>query len=127
MAVDTRIEIQGLRELNRAFRRLGSDATTELKGVHGEGAKIVERRARQIVPIRTGTLKGTLRSSGTMRGANVKAGFARVPYAGPIHFGWRKRNIKPQPFLYDALDDRRAEVLRVYEQNLNRLIRKHDL
>ena len=21
-----------------------------------------------------------------------------------IHFGWRRHNIKPQPFLYDALD-----------------------
>lgn len=127
MAVDTKIEIEGLRELNRAFRRLGSDATVDLKGVHLESARVVEKRARQVVPVRSGRLKDTLRSSGTMRGAQVRAGFARVPYAGPIHFGWRKRNIRPQPFLYDALDDRRAEVLRTYEDNLNKLIRKHDL
>lgn len=127
MPVDTKIEIQGLRELNRAFRSLGREATGELKGVHLDAAKIVEERARQIVPKRTGRLAGTLRSAGTMRGANVRAGFARVPYAGPIHFGWARRNIRPQPFLYDALDERRSEVLDAYEKNLKRLIRKHDL
>lgn len=25
-----------------------------------------------------------------------------VPYAGPIHFGWRKRHFRPQPFLFRA-------------------------
>lgn len=127
MGIETTIEIEGLRELNRAFRSLGRDATLELKDVHLDGAKIVEKRARQIVPRRTGALADTLRSSGTMKGARVRAGFARVPYAGPIHFGWARRNISPQPFLYDALDDRRREVLDAYSVNLKRLIRKHDL
>lgn len=127
MPIEPKITIEGLRELNRAFRQVGSDAVGELKDVHLEAAKDVEQAARMLVPRRTGRLESTLRSSGTMRGARVRAGFARVPYAGPIHFGWPARNIRPQPFLYDAIDKRRREVLEIYQRNIEALIRKHDL
>ena len=53
----------------------------------------------------------------------VRAGFARVPYAGPIHFGWRKRNIQPQPFLYEALDKRRNEVFDRYNKEVRNILK----
>lgn len=121
------VQIEGLRDLTRALDRLGDDAKNDLKKVHAGAAEDVERSARQGVPVRSGTLQRSLRSSGTKTRGVVRAGRARVPYAGPIHFGWRARNISPQPFLYDALDDRRDAVVRRYESEINRLIRKHDL
>ncbi len=48
-----------------------------------------------------------------------------MPYAGPIIFGWHKHDIKPQPFIYHALDARRGEVLVAYEAALGRLIEEH--
>ena len=36
-------------------------------------------------------------------------------------------NIRPQPFLYDALDDRRRQVTDVYQKRVDGLIEKYDL
>jgi hypothetical protein len=121
------IEIEGLRDLNRALGRFGTEAKQEIKDLHLEGARRVETVATQIVPRRTGKLGSTIRSAGTLKGAQVRAGFARVPYAGVIHFGWPGHNIRPQPWLYDALDKRRDKVLEAYDDGLSKLIRKYDL
>ena len=49
-----------------------------------------------------------------------------VPYAGVIHFGWPRHNIEPQPFLYDALDRRSDEVIKLYEDRITDLVHKLD-
>jgi hypothetical protein len=103
------------------------DGLTDLKATHGEAAEIVEDRATAIAPRRTGRLAADIRSSGQAAGGVVRAGRARVRYAGVIHFGWAAHNIEPQPFLYDALDDRRDEVVAAYNDGVKRLLKKNDL
>ena len=120
------IEVDGAREVRAALRKI-EGGLADLKQVHADAAQIVERRAEQIVPRRSGALAGSVRSSGQARQGVVRAGRASVPSAAPIHFGWRARNIQPQPFLYDALDDRRNEVIDRYETEVNGLIRRHGL
>ena len=120
------IEVEGARQLKRALRQV-EGGTSDLKEIHAKAAKIVEGAALPLVPRRSGRLADTLRSSGIASGGVVRAGFAKVPYAGPIHFGWAARNISPQPFLYDALDARRGEVIAAYEDNVKKLIKKHGL
>lgn len=120
------VDIEGMRELRRALKDI-EGGVADLKSTHKAAAEVVEKRALDLVPRRTGSLAGTLRSTGQARTGVVRAGFARVPYAGPIHFGWPRRNISPQPFLYDALDDRRTEVVDVYIDRLQALINKHGL
>lgn len=121
-----RIEIEGLDELRRNIRKL-EGGVDDLKAANSSAAKIVENAAAPLVPRRTGRLRMSLRSSGTQRAGVVRAGKASVPYAGPIHFGWRKRNIRPQPFIYEAADRRRSEVLEAYDKQVGDLIRKYDL
>ena len=120
------IEVEGARQLKRALRQI-EGGTSDLKAIHGKAAKIVEDAARPLTPRRTGRLAASVRSSGVASGGVVRAGFAKVPYAGPIHFGWAKRNIAPQPFLYEALDSRSAEVIRTYEDGVNKLIKENGL
>lgn len=120
------VEVEGGPELRRAFRKYG-DRVDDLKDVHRDAAGIVEAEAETLVPVLTGTLRDTIRTSGTRSGAAVIAGRNRtVPYAGPIHFGWRVRNIEPQPFLYDALDRRRGEVIQRYQEGVDELIHRFD-
>lgn len=126
------VRIDGLREVRSAIRGISDDLDRErargaLKELNADAAKIVAQRAIAIVPRRSGRLADTIRPSGTQKSARVRAGFKRVPYAGPIHFGWGARGIRPQPFLYDALDARRQQVIDVYERGVDRLIKKHDL
>ncbi len=125
-------KIAGADEVRRKIRNMQdavskTAAKSELKALHGDAAKIVEQDALGRAPVRSGRLRESIRSSGTQKAGVVRAGFARVPYAGPIHFGWAKRNIRPQPFLYDAKDARRDEVVRSVEQGIDALIRRFDL
>lgn len=125
-------EVVGTDEVRRQIRRMQdavskTSATSDLKGIHADAAKLVQADAERITPVRSGKLKNTLRSTGTVKAGVVRAGFSKVPYAGPIHFGWPKRNIRPNPFLYKAADQRANEVLELFDQRVNALIRKFDL
>lgn len=111
------IQVAGVRELIRDLKRAGDeDAKAALKAAHKEAAETVAVAARIRAPKVTGKLAGNIRSSSTLRSGRVAAGKKLIPYAGPIHFGWRRRNIKPNPFLYDALDGRRGEVLKTFQE-----------
>lgn len=120
------VEVEGAKELRKAFANL-DDRLDDLSDVNADAARIVEHEAESLVPVLTGRLRETIRTSRTKRSSAVLAGGrSLVPYAGPIHFGWRARNIEPQPFLYDALDHRRDEVVRRYEDGIDALVHRFD-
>ena len=98
------VQVRGARELRRSLRKAGADMT-EVKALHAEVGGIVAGAARPATPHRSGRLAGTVRSSGTNTASIVRAGRASVPYAGPIHYGWPRRNIEPQPWLVNAAHD----------------------
>jgi len=120
------IKIEGAKQLQRALRQV-EGGTANLKEAHLAGAKIVEREAVGIVPRRSGALADSIRSTGQARQGVVRAGRAKVPYANVIHFGFPRRNIAPQPFLYDAVDSRRQEVLDAYGVDVNKVIKANGL
>jgi len=108
------IRVEGIDKLRRALVKLDDAAKEDFKAAGKAAAEIVERQARTEVSVRSGNLKNTIRSSGQQRGGVVSAGRAKVPYAGPIHFGWGRRRIHPNPFLYRAADKRVDEVTEAY-------------
>ena len=122
-------QIQGGREMRRKLKQVGDDMT-DLKELHKRLADDVAGTAKTKVPARSGRLQRSIRGSGTKAMAKVRAGNNRksgptsVPYAAPIHFGWAVRGIKPQPFLYEALDDRRQEVVDRYNAEVRRIVRR---
>lgn len=118
------IEIEGLRELQRGLRRIDKELTNELKKANKDAGEAVVEAARPEAPELTGKLKGSLRAANKVREAEVRLGGAKVPWAGPIHFGWPARNIEPDPFVYRALDKRRDEVRDAYMKRIDAL-RKH--
>lgn len=123
-----KLEIGGLKELQRDLNQLAKDSRDDMKETHQKAGEIVATAAKPLAPARTGALSATIVSAPTKRQGRVRIGRGQsVPYAGPIHFGWPARRIKAQPFIYDALDGRRDEVLRAYENRMNQLIVKHDL
>lgn len=126
------VEITGARELRAHLRRLGRWAVVEYKAIHVEAGELVAEEARRLVPRRTGALSASIRARKLQAGARISAGSAkRVSYAGPVHFGWPSRPnrerrwrggpIRPNPFLYDAIDKRRADVIALYERRLKEL------
>jgi hypothetical protein len=115
------LEVRGARNLRRTLKRAGDDLT-ELKGVHGRVAGVVAGVTRP--PRRTGRLAGTVRGAGTAAAAIVRAGFAAVAYAGPIHWGWPARRIRAQTFLSDAATSSEPVWIGVYTSAMERIISK---
>ena len=119
------VEVEGAKELRRAFDRM-EDRAGDLRELHKDAASIVEREAESIVPVLTGRLRDSIRTTAGKTSAAVLAGKRLIPYAGPIHFGWREHNIEPQPFLYDALDDRRDDIIARYADGVGDMVRRFD-
>lgn len=123
------IQVHGGRQLRSQLKQIGDDSS-DLRELNLDLAKLVSDTALTKVPVRSGRLKRSVRPSGTKRAAVVRAGNNRksgpsaVQYSGPIHFGWPARRIAPQPFLYDALDERRAEVLKKYTDEVRSILNR---
>lgn len=121
------VRVEGLKELQRELRAVSKEAAKDLRQANLEGARIVAIEAQRRAPERSGRLRRSIRATATQRGAAVKAGGARVPYASVIHFGLPKRHIHANPFIYDAADNRRADVIRRAERAIDELISRHNL
>ena len=123
MARSGGFKVDGLKELQKEIRKTEDvELKKSLRLANKEAAQVVADQAKVEVPRRSGRLARSIGTQASQTSAFVKAGTAaRVPYAGPIHFGWPKRNIRPQPFLYEALDKRIGEVRRAYEKNLGKI------
>lgn len=93
--------VEGLSAFIRAMREAQADLD-ELKDATQRAGAIVLAAATGRAPRRSGALAGSGRASRTARRAIVRFGSARVPYAGPIHWGWPRRHIAAQPFGIDA-------------------------
>ena len=123
MARSGGFKVDGLKALQKEIRKTEDvEMKKRLRLANKEAAQVVADQAKVEVPRRSGRLARSIGTQASQTSAFVKAGTAaRVPYAGPIHFGWPKRNIRPQPFLYEAMDKRIGEVRKAYEKNLEKL------
>lgn len=116
------IKVVGLKSSLKALQAIGVEAA-DIKTAGNEAGEIVAREARNLVPVRSGRLRNTIRTSKALNKVSVSAGNnGKVPYANPIHWGWFKRNIKPQPFFVKALGITRDEVYQNYYRSIDRLI-----
>lgn len=119
------IRITNLSAVNRALGRIGgAELKQEVKQAGLQAAEVVHRRASGMIPVRTGALFRSTRHGATGSRAYVKAGGKNVPYANPIHWGWVRKGIKPNPFFSRALGYTRDEIFKNYQKTLDNLITK---
>jgi len=123
------VKVEGLSKVRRDLKKLAKDVDygDQFLAVNKTLADAVAGESKNYVPVVSGALQGTIRAAASKTSGRVKVGFKAVPYAGPIHFGWPARFIKPQPFVYDAIDKRRDQIKDRYEQLIKKLIRENDL
>jgi HK97 gp10 family phage protein len=91
-AQDQLLQIKGLKELYQTLQEL--PAKTErniLRGAVRASASVVRERARELVPIKSGALKKSIRISTRTKGGNVtaavRAGSKTAYYAHMIEYG----------------------------------------
>lgn len=147
------VKVVNLAKVRRQLKELSEDVdyrAMEYLPTNKTIADIVAGDAKSYVPVRSGHLLASIRAAATKTSARVKAGGrttstamgeaeravigskyrgikGSVEYAGPIHFGWPARFIKPQPFFYDAIDKRRTEIAQKYEKMIKEIIKRYDL
>jgi HK97 gp10 family phage protein len=127
MAVQPGVKVKNLREINKALAAIGVPKEA-VKDAGKESGELVAAEARSLVPVRTGNLRNSIRVGATARGkitvlaGNNRTSKSAVPYANPIHWGWGKRNIRPQPFFVRALGYTRSEIYDNYFKQMEKLI-----
>lgn len=119
-----RVRVEGLSKATRALGKAGADSQ-DMKVLMHELGMIVVKAAS--APVLSGRLSGTIRAGRGKTKAVVRAGGARAPYAGVVHYGWPARNIEPNPFLLNALQRKRGDVFNALDSGLDELLRKNNL
>jgi hypothetical protein len=117
------VQVVGLEALRASLHRLAA----QLPDVAPEGAAaVIGARARANAPKRSGRLASSW-AADTGSGV-VGLSFGAV-YAGPVHFGVGPRsglrgphNIRPNPFLWRAIESTESEWLDKYRQDIESLL-----
>lgn len=133
------LNVKGLAELNKLLKELPAKVEGNiLRGAMRAGAKVFEDRAKQMVPVKSGQLRDSIKvSTRSKRGrvsATVTAGGKKAFYAHMVEFGTVRHFIKPKnrkslffagmakevvdhpgaspkPFMRPALDGGQAEAV----------------
>ena len=126
------VKVTGLNQAVRALRAIGVPSATIGKASQ-EAGEIVASRARTLVPVKTGKLRGSIKALRQSRKVVVKAGNeTSIPYANPIHWGWnydkvnlQAKNIKPRPFFTNALRTTRDQVYKTFFASIEKLMQQY--
>jgi len=121
------IRVEGLRELQKALRQI-ENIDGQLQEAHRKASMIAARATVDETPIgETGRLFRSVRGRATKTEGRVTIGSGAVKYAGPVHFGWPKRNIKPNKFAYRGIAKRQRDILDAYVKDTNRILKNAGL
>lgn len=124
MAQNSGVYVEGLRETIRTLESLGVDIA-DMKEAFYRIGDFVAGQARSLAPKRKGTLVNSIKASKTKNKATVRAGSAaKVPYAGPINYGWPKRHITANGFLTEAANNNTERILQMLDDELTQLVQK---
>jgi hypothetical protein len=116
-------EVEGGARLRATLKDV-ENGLKDLAALHQEVADIAASRARIRVPVLTGTLQSTIRASGTKNMAVIRAGYAKVPYAGVHEWGWPKHNIVEHPYLRAGAHETEPQWRKLYDKRVDELLSK---
>jgi len=121
---DSAVSIVNLNALIKGLKKMGLK-TQDLSGATTRVRNLVVPPAISRAPVRTGKLRSTVKARKYPNKVEVQAGNnTTVLYANPIHWGWQKRNIKPNTWLLDIRDEKVDEVEDIFVEELQKLINK---
>jgi hypothetical protein len=118
--------ITGLREVVRNLEKIGVDVA-DLKEVFTNIGEMVRADAAVLAPSKSGRLAASIKPTKTKNKAAIRAGSARVPYAGAINYGWPKRGIRPANFMKRAIDADTPRALEMMDEGIGEIIRRYGM
>lgn len=120
------IRVEGLRETVRALERFGV-SVSDLREAFSAISREVVVESTGIVPVLDGDLQASIRIANTKNKAVVRAGYANVPHAGVINYGWAAHGIEATEFLTGPANNNPGEKARRIDANLQALIYRYNL
>lgn len=123
---EVKVTVKGIGRLNRALNKAGVDAQNMRDLMHSIGM-IAVRDAQARAPVASGALRNSIRAGRGKTKAVVRAGGARVPYAGVIHYGTPDGTYTPRTFLLTAIQSKRGEILNRFNTGLEDILRAAEL
>lgn len=126
MADRTGYQVTGLNALVRDLQAIGvevEDLKDAFATIANEGARVASSHAPRV----TGALADDIRGNRAKSKAVITAGRARMKYAGPINYGWKKRNIAPSGFMQKTDQEIGPRALQILEREINEIIRRKGL
>lgn len=118
------VEVIGLSRLRATMRAAGMDMSL-LKNLNREAAAAVAPVARARTPIGPpagGHIASTVRVGATQNAGIIRAGNARFPYGGPLHWGWPARGIRAQPWLMQAAQANEGRWTDIYQKGVEGIL-----
>lgn len=119
------VQTTGLRETIRTLEKFGADVA-DMKAAFKRIGQVVVDAAKTKTNSKSGRLAASIKPSNTKNKSIIRAGSARVPYAGVIEYGGYN-NIAPKNYLRGAVAEKRPEAMNLLEKELNDLIRRNGL
>lgn len=119
------LKVTGLRETIKKMEKLGV-SVADLKGVMNKVGTIVADEAESLAPKKSGALAGSIRANKAKNKAIVKAGSARVPYAGVQNFGGY-HGIEGSHFMERALAAKQGAAINEFQSGIARVIHESGL
>jgi phage gpG-like protein len=111
------IRVEGADVLRRNLRKVYKDHPKGMKLIHQEIAgpvvAVAKRKARRL----SGRMAGTIKPKSTTTMSRIEAGRG-IEYAAVQHFGWAGHSISANPFLVDAINEKQASTVILYEKKL---------
>lgn len=120
------VTVKGLKETIRTLEKFGVEVA-DLKAAFRKIGDNVTNDAKRRVPKVSGALSASIKPSNTKNKSIVRAGSARVPYAGVIQYGWPARNISASNYLTDAVEAKEHETVNILESEIRSLIQRYGL
>lgn len=124
-----RVVIEGDKALQKELEKIvgGLD---DLREVGTGAAALIAQRAEQQAPVASGSLRDDIRTFAAKRNAGIRVGRKSKPHVGPVIGGHGSPNatrpqggwIRPNPFPFDAADERRSAVIATYEDFVDDLV-----
>lgn len=123
MAELVKVVSPDLRRMRNDLRKLDSILPREItRSLKQAGEDILLPRARREAPVGNradyygrrrpapGRLRDSVRILASQKRVAIAAGYKRLPYALPVHWGWPGHNIAPNRFLIRAADSQAREM-----------------
>lgn len=131
-----RVEIQGVRDLQKALRQISKEAVKELSEGLAEVTQVVLNEARPLVDRgKTGNAQASMKVKKNQRGAQLAVGGTKAPYFQWLEWGGRTGINKSvsRPFIpegrsiYPTLRKKSPLLRKMTDELMKKLIEKHGL